>query len=76
MMTDDYKLRDEEWLSHKIFMQLKFKVNGFDFEEVLDYDKSLEIFYFDFFGGHINATICLIAEPERPEYKGATKTYL
>jgi hypothetical protein len=75
-MTDDYKLRDEQWLASRILMQLKFKVNDIEYEEVLDFDRSLGIFYFDFFGGHINATICLIAEPERPEYKGATKTYL
>lgn len=75
-MADEYKLRNEEWLSHKMLMKLKFKVNDLDCEEVLDFDKELGIFYFDFFGGHINATICLIAEPERPEYKAATKTYL
>jgi len=75
-MADDYKLRDEEWLSHKLLMKLKFTVNGVECEEVLAFDKELEIYYFDFFGGHVNATICLIAEPERPENKSATKTYL
>lgn len=62
-VVERYKFRDDEWLKANVGKLCKFTVNGQYAEGILDFSVQMNEYCLPFFGGHVNATIALIAEP-------------
>ena len=58
----EFKSREKRWLAAHVGCKLKFTCNSVECEEVLDFDRSLGIYCFGFFGASVNAEVCLIAD--------------
>lgn len=56
------KRRDKIWIAAHVGCLLDFSVNGQTSSGVLDYDRSIGMFCFKFYGGQVNAEICEIAD--------------
>jgi hypothetical protein len=54
--------KHKNWLAAHVGCSFKFKVNTEESEGMLDFNRSTGCYWFPFYGGEVNAEICLIGE--------------